>query len=110
MRRRSVCATLAEGNARMAILAGRIAYRTNRLDSINDVTQLYEEYYGRVLRDSELQSNAQLLKSAGIIAFLNSLHLDKLDALNELFSNNGLSAESFIVAMYKLHELEIVDI
>lgn len=101
---------IAEGNARMAILAGKIAYQTNRLDSINDVTQLYKEYYGRVLSDSELQSNAQLLKSAGIIAFLNSLHLDKLDALNELFSNNGLSAESFIAAMYKLHELEIVDI
>ena len=62
---------IAEGNSRMAILAGKIACEANRLDSINDVTQLYEEYSGRVLRDSELQSNAQLLKSAGIIAFLN---------------------------------------
>ena len=101
---------IAEGNSRMAILAGKIACQSNRLDSINDVTQLYEEYYGRVLRDSELQSNAQLLKSAGIIAFLNSLHLDKLDALIDLFSNNGLSAKSFIASMYKLHELEIVNI
>lgn len=101
---------IAEGNSRMAILAGKIACEANRLDSINDVTQLYEEYYGRVLRDSKLQSDTQLLKSAGIIAFLNSLHLDKLDALNYLFSNNGLSAESFVAAMYKLHELEIVDI
>ena len=101
---------IAEGNSRMAILAGKIACEANRLDSINDVTQLYEEYYGRILCDSELQSNAQLLKSAGMIAFLNSLHLDKLGALNDLFSNNGLSAESFVAAMYKLHELEIVDI
>lgn len=101
---------IAEGNSRMAILAGKIAFEANRLDSINDVTQLYEEYYGRILRDSELQSNTQLLKSAGIIAFLNSLHLDKLDALNNLFSNNELNAESFVAAMYKLHELEIVDI
>jgi len=101
---------IAEGNSRMAILAGKIACQANRLDSINDVTQLYEEYYGRVLHDSALQSNTQLLISAGIIAFLNSLHLDKLEALNDLFINNGLSAESFISAMYKLHELEIVDI
>lgn len=101
---------ISEGNSRMAILAGKIAYQANRLDSINDVTQLYEEYYGRVLHDSELQSNTQLLKSAGIIAFLNSLHLDKLEALEDLFSNNGMSAELFIAAMYKLHELEIVDI
>lgn len=101
---------IAEGNSRMAILAGKIACEANRLDSINDVTQLYEEYYGRILRDSELQTNTQLLKSAGIIAFLNSLHLDKLDALNDLFINNGLSVESFVSAMYKLHELEIVDI
>lgn len=102
--------SIAEGNSRMAILAGKIACEANRLDSINDVTQLYEEYYGRVLHDSELQSNTQLLISAGIIAFLNSLHLDKLEALNVLFSNNGLSDESFVAAMYKLNELEIVDI
>lgn len=101
---------IAEGNSRMAILAGKIACEANRLDSINDVTQLYEEYYGRVLRDSELQTNTELLKSAGIIAFLNSLHLDKLDALSDLFCNNGLNTESFVAAMYKLHELEIVDI
>ena len=101
---------IAEGNSRMAILAGKIACQTNRLDSINDVTQLYEEYYGRVLHDSALQFNTQLLTSAGIIAFLNSLHLDKLEALSDLFINNGLSSESFVAAMYKLHKLEIVDI
>lgn len=101
---------IAEGNSRMAILAGKIACQANRLDSINDVTQLYAEYYGRVLYDSALQSNTQLLASAGIIAFLNSLHLDKLEALSDLFVNNGLSSESFAAAMYKLHELEIVDI
>lgn len=33
-------ASIAEGNARIAILAGKIASDANRLDSINDVSQL----------------------------------------------------------------------
>ena len=103
-------ARISEGNSRMAILAGKIARQTNRLDSINDVTQLYEEYYGHILHDSTLQSNQTLLVSAGIIAFLNSIHLDRLESLNNFFVSNGLSSELFIKSMHDLHELEIVDI
>lgn len=105
---RIIC--IAEGNSRMAILAGKIACQTNKLDSINDATELYDEYYGHILRDSALQINEQLLKSMGIIAFLNSLHLDKLDTLKFFLVNNEMSLESFKNDMYKLHELEMVDI
>lgn len=101
---------IAEGNSRIAILAGKIACQTNKLESINDATELYDEYYGRILRDSILQKNEQLLKSMGIIAFLNSLHLDKLNTLNDFLLNNGMSLESFKNDMYKLHEIEMVDI
>ncbi len=101
---------IAEGNSRMAILAGKIACQTNSLDSINDASELYNEYYGRVLHDSTLQFNQKLLISAGIIAFLNSFHLDQLDALNELLISNGITLETFKEDVYTLHELEIVDI
>lgn len=101
---------ISEGNSRMAILAGKIARQSNRLDSINDVTQLYEEYYGHILQDSDLQSNQALLVSAGIIAFLNSIHLDKLDPLNNFLISNGLNSELFTKSMYDLFALEIVDI
>lgn len=101
---------IAEGNSRMAILAGKIACQTNKLESINDATDLYDEYYGHILRDSILQIDERLLKSMGIIAFLNSMHLDKLDTLNVFLINNEMNLESFKNDMFKLHELEMVDI
>lgn len=101
---------IAEGNSRMAILAGKIACQTNRLASINDATQLYEEYYGRVLREAELLSNEKLLVAAGIIAFLNSVHLDRLEPINEFLLNHGMTCESFKKSMFDLHQMEIVNI
>ena len=101
---------ISEGNSRMAILAGIMARQKNRLDSINNATQLYEEYYGRVLQDSALKNNPQLLISAGIMAFLNTIHLDRLEPLENFFFNNGLCIESFSKLINDLCALEIVDI
>ena len=73
-------ATIAEGNARIAIIAGRIAVNSNRLRSISDVTQLYEEYYGKAFKEADLEDNLQLQITAGVIAFLGSIHLDHIDS------------------------------
>lgn len=101
---------IADGNARMAMLAGKIAIDSNRLESIDDVSQLYSEYYGHALVDAQLDSNREWLISAGIIAFLNAIHLDKIDPLLPFLDAHNLSKETFVRALYELHELEIVDI
>jgi len=61
---------IAEGNARLAILSGKIAYGTNRLDSIHDASELYADYYGTYLQDNHLLTENKLLISATIVAFL----------------------------------------
>lgn len=101
---------IADGNARMAILAGKIAKESNKLESIDDVSQLYSEYYGRALVDAQLDKNRDWLISAGIIAFLNAMHLDKIEPLLPFLEEHNLSKETFVSALYELHELEIVDI
>ncbi len=67
---------IAEGNARIAILAGKVACNSNRLDSINDVSQLYEDYYGSSLEDNQLLVNKNMCITAGIVAFLEAIHLE----------------------------------
>lgn len=102
---------IAEGNARMAILAGKIASETNRLESIDDASQLYDDYYGRYLRDNDiLKINKKLCATAGIVAFLDALHLEHLDALVPLFSHVQMSVDEFEENVRLLHDLEIVDI
>lgn len=101
---------IAEGNARIAILAGKVACNSNRLDSINDVSQLYEDYYGSSLEDNQLLLNKNMCMTAGIVAFLEAIHLEHIDAFLPILHEKGLNRDDFIENVRILHELEIVDI
>lgn len=101
---------IAEGNARIAILAGKVACSSNRLESIDDISQLYEDYYGSTLEDNQLLVNKNLCITAGIIAFLEAIHIDHIDALLPILQEKGLNRDSFIENIRMLHEQEIVDI
>ena len=103
-------ARISEGNARIAMLAGKIACTTDRLSSIDDVSQLYDEYYGGALRETSLESNIEFLISAGIIAFLAVVRLDQLDLLALVLESNNISEQNFTKSVYKLYEFEIVDV
>jgi len=101
---------IAEGNARIAILAGKIAHDTNRLDSINDVSQLYEDYYSIYLKENPLTADNKLLAIAGIVAFLEIVHLDYMDLILPLLKTKDIDRTCFIECIQRLHEMEIVDI
>ena len=101
---------IAEGNARIAILAGKVAFNSNRLDSINDVSQLYEDYYGSSLEDNQMLANNNVCITAGIVAFLEAIHLDHIDPFLPILQEKGLNRDAFIENIYMLHEREIVDI
>lgn len=101
---------ISEGNARIAILAGKVACSSNRLDSIDDVSQLYEDYYGSNLENNQFFTDKNLCITSGIIAFLEAIHLDYIDALLPILQEKGLNRDSFIENIRMLHELEIVNI
>lgn len=101
---------IAEGNARIAILAGKVACNTNRLDTINDVSQLYEDYFGSFLEDNQLFVNKNTCLTAGTVAFLEAIHLEHMDAFLPILQEKGLNRDDFIENVRILHELEIVDI
>lgn len=103
-------ARLSEGNARIAMLAGKLASEANRLDSIDDITQLYSVYYGSALTEAGLENDTQLLAAAGLIAFLRTLHIDHIAPLESVLTQCQLTKEAFIEKLYVLHKLEIVDI
>lgn len=101
---------IAEGNARIAILAGKVACSSNRLESIDDVSQLYEDYYGSNLENNQFFIDKNLCMTSGIIAFLEAIHLDYIDSLLPILQEKGLNRDGFIENIRMLHELEIVDI
>lgn len=100
---------IAEGNARIAMLAGKLIKDTGRLESIMDASELYANYYGKQLEEI-LSSSKTEIYSAGIIAFLQSIRLDALDKLSGVFSAISLTADDFISDIKHLYSLEIVDL
>ncbi|MCR4761186.1 MAG: hypothetical protein K5705_13140 [Oscillospiraceae bacterium] len=99
---------VAEGNARIALLAGKIAVESNSLESIKDVASIYDSYYGQHL--SKLGISDDLLLVAGIAAFVGAIHLDHLDALNDIISLCGMNSDRFIESLNEIHNTEIIDI
>lgn len=100
---------IAEGNARIAMLAGKLIKDTGRLESIMDASELYANYYGKQL-EGILSSSKTEIYSAGIIAFLQSIRLDALDKLSGVFSAISLTADDFVSDIKHLYSLEIVDL
>ena len=101
---------ISEGNARLAMLAGKISSDTNRLDSINDASQLYDEYYRAIIKDNELFDDPNVLIVAGIISVFKAIHLDNIEIVLPLLENHNISKEVFVECIRKLHECEIVDV
>lgn len=100
---------IAEGNARIAMLAGKLFIETGKLESIMDASSLYANYYGKQIDIIMSSSNTEVY-SAGIIAFLQSIRLDSLERLSDVFSAVSLTADDFVEDIKHLYSLEIVDL
>jgi hypothetical protein len=66
-------AEIAKGNPRLAIMVAAVAKRENTLESINDVSSLYDEYYRSIRRDLEELGDENILQAAGIVAFFRTV-------------------------------------
>ena len=99
---------IAEGNARLAMLAGKFAMDSGKLSSIQDASELYRNYYRQEL--DTLVGTKTGIYSAGIIAFIQSIHLDYLEKLNSIFEMTGITSEIFNTDLKLLHDFEIVDL
>lgn len=99
---------IAEGNARLAMLAGKLAADAESLTAIQDASDLYHNYYRKQL--SALVRSETGVYSAGIIAFVQSIHLNHLEKLSPIFDTLGITGDAFISDLKLLHEAEIVDL
>lgn len=101
---------IANGNARLAVMAARVVVAEKTLASIQDVTSLYDRYYASV-RD-ELGGpfgDGVLLRVAGIISVLrvvDKCHSEQMERISRSF---GITTEAFWEAAQRLHEMELLD-
>jgi hypothetical protein len=103
-------ADIAKGNARIAVMAAKIATEANHLESISDVSNLYDEYFSTIRKDIDSLINADILKVAGILSFygaVDRLNEEQMSAIRSMF---GINPDRLWNAVRQLHEMEIVDI
>jgi len=102
-------ASLSQGNPRLAIMAAKIAADTNNLESIRDVSELYETYYSSIKSDLDALSEGNILKVAGIISFFRSVDQTNTDLMSDIENSFNLSSDNFWEAANTLHDMEVLD-
>jgi len=103
-------ADIARGNPRLAIMAADVANHENTLESIHDVTALYEEYFASIKRDLKNFVNINLLKAAGIVAFFRAVDRTNEEIMSAIEEAFKISSEAFWEAARRLHDQEMLDI
>lgn len=100
---------LSVGNPRIAVMVSKVAVEKNSLDSINDVSALYDEYFSSIKEDLRNFGEIDLLKVAGVIAFLRAVDRTNEQMMSGIQLSFGISPSTFWDYAFQLHELEMVD-
>ncbi|MBN3960222.1 hypothetical protein [Nostoc sp. NMS8] len=102
-------ADIAQGNPRIAIMTALLAKRENRLESINNVSNVYDEYYSSIRKDLQEFGDENLLKAAGIVTFFRRVDRSNEKMMEEIETAFGISQEVFWRAVCQLHDHELLD-
>lgn len=101
---------ISKGNARIAVMASKVAAETNKYESIQDVSRILEEYYMGTKKEINILDDSNILKTIGLICFLNIINLQDKSNIEKMCNIANIKEEEFKNAIFKLHILEIVDI
>lgn len=98
------------GNPRLAVMASKVAIETNQIQSIQNVTSLYSDYFAENENVKLVLEDERLVLTACAISFFR-----KVDKLNEqqmrmVESSFGIQAEEFWELVDVLHKNELVDL
>ncbi|MDP2753196.1 MAG: hypothetical protein Q8P40_02265 [Nitrospirota bacterium] len=100
---------ISQGNPRLAIMASEIAKEKNTLESIADVSELYDKYYESIRHDLEDLENTMILKVAGIVAFFRSIDRSHKEMLTDIERVFSISESDFWEVAKILHDKEVFD-
>jgi len=100
---------LSKGNPRIAVMISRVAVEKQKLESINDVSALYDQYFSSIREDLQILTEPNLLKTAGIIAFLRIVDCTHKEIMDRLVTAFKISSDDFWNSAIRLHKLEMID-
>jgi len=90
-------------------MAAQVAKDSNTLESIRDVSELYDRYYSSIKSDLNALKNGDVLKVAGIVAFFRNIDRTNDSLMSDIKRIFGISVEDFWEASKTLHDMEVLD-
>ena len=102
--------TISKGNPRIAMMAGKLAIEKQDLQSLNDVSALFDAYYGNIIESIQYEDKKTLKKCAGIIAFFSPLKFEGNEDFEDIINPFGISQSKFTECVDVLNMYEIVDL
>ncbi len=101
---------ISKGNPRIAMMAGKLAIEKQNLQSLNDVSSLFDAYYGNIIDNIQYENKKKLKKCAGIIAFFSPLKYEGNEEFEMILNSFGISQSEFTECIDVLNRHEIVDL
>ncbi|HSU13037.1 hypothetical protein [Longimicrobium sp.] len=100
---------VARGNPRLALMAAQVAAREKNIESLADVTTLYEEYYATVRQDLIALNDPLILRVAAVIAVFRTIDKENSEQMGLIEDTFGIRSNVFWEAAREMHKLELVD-
>ena len=101
---------ITKGNPRLAIMAARTAIKEENLNSLRDVSTLYDHYFSSIRDDLEQLDDENVIKTAGIICLFRTVDQSNESLMNIIQDVFGLDQSTFRKAAQCLHDFELADI
>ncbi|SFT71233.1 hypothetical protein SAMN04489724_1758 [Algoriphagus locisalis] len=101
---------LSDGNARLAVMASRLANMKHEEFLIGDVSDLFDSYFGTFMSDFDLFNDRKVLKVLGIISFFFSINRNDKSLLESIFQLFEIGYYDFNEAIEELHKRELIEV
>lgn len=101
---------ISSGNPRLALMASSVAKEQDSLESIYDVTSIYDEYFSHIKKDLEIFNHNNILLSIVIVSFFRVLDKSnnyQVELIEKVFN---ISINELWVCIEELNHLEIFDL
>lgn len=101
---------VADGNARLAAMAARIAKQRQEFFLLGDVSDLYDSYFQTFIKDFDIFGDKTLIKTLGIISFFFTIDRNNKEFIETVLKSFEIDYHEFYEAIDELEKRELVEV
>jgi len=101
---------VADGNARLAVMAARLARQRQEYFLLGDVSDLYDSYFQTFIKDFNIFEEKNLIKTLGIVSFFYTIDRSKKEFVESILNSFGMDYHDFNEAIDELEKRELIEV